>query len=50
MPTGNPAATTDPKGNVTRFAYDAVDRLSSVADPVGNVTRVDYDALSRSPS
>ena len=41
------ATTTDTNGNVTRFAYDAVDRLMSVTDPVSRVTTYAYDAMSR---
>lgn len=44
---GEAATATDANGNVTRYAYDTVDRLSSVTDPVGRVTSYSYDALSR---
>jgi RHS repeat-associated protein len=46
-PTGKPATTTDANGNVSRFAYDLVDRLMSATDPVGRVTTYAYDAMSR---
>jgi YD repeat-containing protein len=45
--TGKPATATDARGNVTRYAYDALDRLASVTDPMYRVTRYGYDALSR---
>jgi YD repeat-containing protein len=45
--TGKLATVTDANGNVTRYRYDAVDRLSSLTDPVGRVTSYAYDALSR---
>ena len=44
---GQPATTTDANGGVTQYAYDAVERLSSVTDPVGRVTSYGYDAMSR---
>ncbi|API57989.1 hypothetical protein BSL82_00620 [Tardibacter chloracetimidivorans] len=45
--TGKVATATDANGNITRYAYDVVDRLQSVTDPVGNVTSYAYDAMSR---
>ena len=42
--------TTDPNGNVTRYAYDGADRLASVMDPVGRVATFGYDALGRPAS
>ncbi len=45
--TGKPVTSTDANGNVTRYAYDTDDRLSSVSDPLGRVTGIAYDALSR---
>lgn len=38
---------TDANGNVSRLAYDQLDRLASVADPVGRITVYGYDAMSR---
>lgn len=34
-----PLATTDASGNISRYAYDLDDRLTSVTDPVGRVPR-----------
>ena len=48
--TGKPAVATDANGKFTTFAYDAVDRVSSVIDPMGRVTSYGYDALSRQTS
>jgi YD repeat-containing protein len=31
---GQPASATDANGNITRYSYDVVDRLSSVNDPL----------------
>jgi RHS repeat-associated protein len=45
--TGKQATTTDANGNVTRDAYDNVDRLSQVTDAAGRITTFTYDALSR---
>jgi RHS repeat-associated protein len=45
--TGKPLTTTDANGNVTRYAYDLDDRLTSATDPVGRVTTFGYDAVSR---
>ena len=44
---GKPATTTDANGNVTRFAYDLLDRRLRVTDPMGRITTYAYDALSR---
>jgi YD repeat-containing protein len=44
-PDGTPATSTDPKGKVTTFGYDALSRLTSVTD--GKVTTTTYDALDR---
>lgn len=44
---GKPATATDANGNVTAYAYDAVDRLSGVTDAVGRVTSYAYDAVGR---
>jgi RHS repeat-associated protein len=44
---GKVLTSTDANGNVTRYTYDADDRLSSVADPIGRTTSIAYDALSR---
>ena len=43
---GKPATTTDANGNVTRFAYDLLDRRTRVTDPMGRITTYAYDALS----
>jgi YD repeat-containing protein len=48
--TGKPLTTTDANGNVTQYAYDLDDRLTSATDPVGRVTTLGYDALSRPAS
>jgi len=45
--TGNVATATDANGNVSRYAYDNLDRVSAVTDPVGNTSTVGYDALNR---
>jgi RHS repeat-associated protein len=45
--TGQPATATDANGNVTTYAYDAVDRLASVTDPLGRSTSYAYDPMSR---
>ncbi|MBX9943888.1 MAG: hypothetical protein K2Y40_07395 [Reyranella sp.] len=44
---GKPATTTDANGNVTRFAYDLLDRRTKVTDPMGRITTYVYDPLSR---
>jgi YD repeat-containing protein len=36
---------TDPAGGVTRYAYDAKDRLTSVRDPINLTTSYTYDGL-----
>jgi len=46
-PTGKAATSTDANGNVTRYAYDAADRLQSMTDPLGKVTSFGYDMMSR---
>jgi RHS repeat-associated protein len=46
-PTGKALTTTDANGNVTRNAYDLVDRLAGVTDAEGHVTQLTYDAVSR---
>jgi RHS repeat-associated protein len=46
-PTGKPKTTTDANGNVTRFSYDALDRLVSTTDAMGRVTTTVYDTLGR---
>ena len=46
-PTGKPATATDANGNVTRYAYDLLDRTASVTDAMDRVTSYAYDALSR---
>ena len=45
--TGKTATATDANGNVTAYAYDALDRLSRTSDPAQRVTSIVYDALSR---
>ncbi|MEO6842566.1 MAG: RHS repeat-associated core domain-containing protein [Bradyrhizobium sp.] len=45
--TGKPAVAKDANGNPTTFAYDTVDRVSSVTDQMQRVTSYAYDALSR---
>ena len=42
-----PATTTDANGNVTRFAYDLLDRRTKATDPMGRITTWAYDPLSR---
>lgn len=46
-PSGKVATATDPAGNVTRFAYDQLDRQATVTDAMGRVTQFTYDALGR---
>ena len=46
-PSGKPATTTDPKGNVALLAYDSIDRLTRVTDPLGRVATFGYDAVRR---
>ena len=38
---------TGPKGNVTRYEYDANGNLSAVIDAQGKRTRMTYDAVNR---
>ncbi|CAN5129292.1 hypothetical protein BH10PSE6_BH10PSE6_20880 [soil metagenome] len=45
--TGKTATTTDARGNVTRYAYDQLDRLVSVIDPMDRLTQFTYTALSQ---
>src|SRR5262249_9690866 len=40
--TGKPATATDANGNVTRYAYDTVDRLAGITDAEGRVTGYAY--------
>ncbi|MBN9087822.1 MAG: hypothetical protein J0J01_13005 [Reyranella sp.] len=44
---GKTATTTNANGNVTRFAYDLLDRQNSITDPMGRVTRLTYTALGQ---
>jgi YD repeat-containing protein len=37
----------DPKGAVTRFGYDPLDRLVATTDPLGGIARFTYDEASR---
>jgi RHS repeat-associated protein len=46
-PTGKPATATDANGNMTRYGYDALDRLSKVTDAERRITSYGYDTLSR---
>ncbi len=46
-PSGKVATATDPAGNVTRFAYDLLDRQITVTDAIGRVTQFTYDTLGR---
>ena len=41
------AESTNPNGAVTRFAYDALDRLTRVTDAMQQATAFGYDALGR---
>ena len=41
---GKPATTTDANGNVTRLAYDLLDRLSTTSWPGGSYETLGYDA------
>lgn len=43
---GKPATTTDPNGNVTRFAYDVLDRRTRITDPICRIATWAHDALS----
>jgi YD repeat-containing protein len=43
---GKTATATDARGNVTRYAYDSLDRLVSVTDPMSRRTQFTYTALS----
>ena len=45
--TGKTATTTDARGNVTRYAYDPLDRLVSVTDPMSRRTQFTYTVLSQ---
>jgi YD repeat-containing protein len=47
---GKPETTTDAGGNITRFAYDPLDRLAAATDPTGRSTRYAYDRLDRAHS
>lgn len=38
---------TDPEGRVTRYQYDALNRLTTHTDPDDRVTRFEYDPLGR---
>uniref|UniRef100_UPI0011BF9A13 RHS repeat domain-containing protein n=1 Tax=Reyranella soli TaxID=1230389 RepID=UPI0011BF9A13 len=49
-PTGNVATTTDANNNVTRFAYDPLDRRISVTDAMGRVARAPPGRCSASHS
>ena len=42
-PTGKPETTTDASGNVTRYAYDLLDRRVALTDAMGRVTRFTCD-------
>ena len=44
---GKPATATDANGNVTRFAYDLLERRIRTVDPMGRTTTYAYDAVSR---
>ncbi len=48
--TGKIETTADANGNVTRYAYDAADRLVLATDAVGRATRMTYDAIGRKAS
>jgi len=43
-PTGALQTQTDPEGNITRYDYDAADRVSMVTDSFGRKTRKFYEA------
>lgn len=45
--TGKPAMAVDPNGGITRYEYDALDRLIGHTDAAGRLTRYAYDALGR---
>jgi RHS repeat-associated protein len=45
--TGHQRTATDPSGNVATFAYDRLDRLSTITDAENRVTGFTYDALGR---
>src|SRR6185312_6098001 len=38
---------TDPNNRATRYAYDALSQLLSVADAKGSATRLEWDTLGR---
>ncbi len=38
-PSGKVATATDPAGNVTRFAYDLLDRQTTVTDAMGRIAQ-----------
>ena len=40
---GNTLTQSDPRGGLTRFVYDALDRKVKVTDPVGSVVSTGYD-------
>lgn len=40
---GRPLLVTDAGGNTTRYAYDAVDRVTGITDPLGATTTITYD-------
>ncbi|CAD6548971.1 scabin-related ADP-ribosyltransferase [Paraburkholderia metrosideri] len=42
---GNRVAASDQNGNVTRFAYDALNRATQVISPTGSYVVTDYDAF-----
>ena len=46
-PTGKPETATDANGNVTRYAYDLLDRQITLIDAMGRVTEFTYDSVSR---
>jgi RHS repeat-associated protein len=44
---GKTATATDARGNITRYAYDPLDRLVSVTDPMSRRTQFTYTVLSQ---
>ncbi|MSU59998.1 MAG: PEP-CTERM sorting domain-containing protein [Pedosphaera sp.] len=44
-PVGNRVAATDPNGNVTTYAYDALNRLTNSVNPAGDTTSQTYDGV-----